>query len=48
MEMMKTLKKKGHDLGALLVNETNTEAQDFYRKQGFTKGFLFRWMSKEL
>jgi len=31
-----------------LVKETNSEAQDFYRKQGFKKGYLFRWMGKEL
>ncbi len=46
-KMTNTLKKKYRDC-ALLVKETNTEAQKFYRKQGFKKGYLFRWMGKEL
>ena len=46
--MMETLKKRNYCECALLVKETNTEAQEFYRKQGFKKGFLFRWMGKEL
>ena len=46
--MMKLLKKKKYVDCALLVKETNIEAADFYRKQGFKKGFLFRWMGKKL
>ena len=47
-KMNETLKKQKFRDCALLVKETNSEAQDFYRKQGFKKGYLFRWMGKEL
>lgn len=33
---------------ALMVNKNNKEAKKFYLKQGFKKGYLFRWMGKEL
>ena len=47
-KMTETLKKQKFRDCALLVKETNSEAQEFYRKQGFKKGYLFRWMGKKL
>ena len=47
-KMMETLKEKHYSGCALLVKESNTEATEFYRKQGFKTGYLFRWMGKKL
>ncbi len=47
-KMTENLKVQGYRDFALLVKETNTRAQKFYRKEGFKKGYLFRWMGKKL
>lgn len=47
-KMQEALKKQEHCECSLLVKETDTEVQEFYRKQGFKKGYLFRWMGKKL
>jgi ribosomal protein S18 acetylase RimI-like enzyme len=47
-KMTEILKKQKYRECALLVKETNTEAQEFHRKLGFKKGYLFRWMGKKL
>lgn len=43
------LAKKRHYIEvALMVNKNNTDAKRFYMKNAFKKGYLFRWMGKEL
>ncbi len=47
-KMQEALKKQKHCECSLLVKEADTDIQKFYHKQGFKKGYLFRWMGKEL
>jgi ribosomal protein S18 acetylase RimI-like enzyme len=47
-KMVELAKKHKYIELALLVNRNNKEAKRFYLKQGFKKGYLFRWMGKKL
>lgn len=45
-ETIGRLKKKRIGYLGLIVNTDNVDGQKFYEKNGFEKGFTFRWMSK--
>lgn len=47
-KMVQLAKKHKYIEIALMVNKNNTDANRFYVKQGFKKGYLFRWMGKKL
>ncbi len=47
-KMIEHAKKRKYVEFALMVNKSNKEAKKFYRKQGFKKGYLFRWMGKKI
>lgn len=47
-EAGKRLKQKGVDNVILLVDVKNKEAEKFYTREGFYKGFQFHMMTKEL
>ena len=46
-EAEKRLKSRGYDDIHILVNESEEELKDYYRKQGYKEGNLYRWMYKE-
>lgn len=45
-ETIDKLKKKGIGYLGLIVNTDNLRGLKFYEKNGFVKGFTFRWMSR--
>lgn len=46
-EAEKELFRRGHEEIHILVEEENAELQDYYEKQGYEKGNIYRWMTKE-
>ncbi|MBI3559604.1 GNAT family N-acetyltransferase [Candidatus Gottesmanbacteria bacterium] len=47
-EAMKHVRARGVHLFAFFVEEDNVDAQKFYEKLDFRKGFKFVWMDKKL
>lgn len=46
-EAEKELFRRGHKDIHILVEEENGELQDYYERQGYERGHIYRWMTKE-
>lgn len=46
-EAEKELFKRGHEEINILVEEDNTELQEYYERQGYERNHVYRWMAKE-
>lgn len=46
-EAERVLLRKGYKEINILVEEDNTELQEYYARQGYEKGNAYRWMAKE-
>lgn len=41
------LRSRGYNEITILVEENNSELKDYYKRQGYEEGHVYRWMAKE-